>query len=97
MLELFDAHKKDLAELYGPFAEYKSFSEIISNEYDRWTNTEGAQKKKLEQLLAKNKGKLPIDQWIMAIQSWGIPADAIATISKLPIPDNLYYEIAERQ
>lgn len=32
----------------------------------------------------------------MAIQSWGIPADAISQICKLPIPDTLYYEIAER-
>lgn len=56
-----------------------------------------AQKKKLEQLLNKSKGKLTIDQWIMAIQSWGIPADAISSICKLPVPDTLYYEIAERQ
>ena len=47
--------------------------------------------------MGKSKGKLSIDQWIMAIQSWGIPADAIANICKLPVPDNLYYEIAERQ
>lgn len=33
----------------------------------------------------------------MAMQSWGIPADAIADISKTPIPGNLYLEIANRQ
>ena len=33
----------------------------------------------------------------MAIQSWGIPADAISQICKLPVPDNLYAEIALRQ
>ena len=32
----------------------------------------------------------------MAIQSWGIPADAISQISKSPVPDNLYAEIANR-
>jgi alanyl-tRNA synthetase len=32
----------------------------------------------------------------MAIQSWGIPADAIAQICSLPVPDNLYNEIANR-
>lgn len=26
LLELFEMHKKDLSELYGPFAEYKSFN-----------------------------------------------------------------------
>ena len=47
LLQLFDHHKKDLAELYGPFGEYKSFADIIAIEYDRWANTEVAQKKKL--------------------------------------------------
>lgn len=41
-------------------------------------------------LFNKNK-KLSIDDWIVAMQSWGIPADAISQITKLPIPDNLYY------
>jgi len=31
------------------------------------------------------------------MQSWGIPADAISQITKLAIPGNLYYEIANRQ
>jgi alanyl-tRNA synthetase len=31
------------------------------------------------------------------MQSWGIPADSIAEISKQAIPGNLYYEIAQRQ
>lgn len=30
------------------------------------------------------------------MQSWGIPADAISEITKIPIPGNLYYEIATR-
>ena len=30
------------------------------------------------------------------MQSWGIPADAIAQICKVPVPDNLYAVIAER-
>jgi alanyl-tRNA synthetase len=31
------------------------------------------------------------------MQSWGIPADKISEVSNLPIPGNLYYEIATRQ
>lgn len=31
------------------------------------------------------------------MQSWGIPADKIAEVSGVPIPGNLYYEIATRQ
>ena len=30
------------------------------------------------------------------MQSWGIPADAIAQVCKVPVPDNLYAVIAER-
>ena len=31
------------------------------------------------------------------MQSWGISADTISEVCKLPIPGNLYYEIATRQ
>ena len=90
LLKIFQGHKIDLGKLYGPFSEYKSFEDIIKIEHFRWANTEGGQKQKLEQLLKKTKGKLDIENWIMAIQSWGIPADAISQICKLPVPDNLY-------
>lgn len=32
----------------------------------------------------------------MAMESWGIPADAIAEVSKCSPPDTLYSEIAKR-
>jgi alanyl-tRNA synthetase len=83
--------------LYGNFSEYKSFGDIIRIEYERWASTETAQKKKLETLVTKNKGVLSLDNWILAIQSWGIPADAISQICKIPVPDNLYAEIAARE
>lgn len=38
-----------------------------------------------------------MDDWIMAMQSWGISADKISEVCKSPIPGNLYYEIATRQ
>lgn len=93
LLELFEMHKKDLELLYGPFPEYKSFGDIIKIEYDRWSSTEDGQKKKIEQLVNKKKGKLTLDDWIMAIQTWGIPADVIAQVSQAEVPGNLYNEI----
>lgn len=93
-LEIFENHKLDLEGIYGKFAEYKSFNEIIRVEYERWTTTDSKNAADLEKLLKKQKGKLDIKDWIMAIQSWGIAADKIAEIAKLPIPGNLYYEIA---
>ena len=86
-----------MAGIYGEFPEYKSFAEIIQVEYDRWLTTDDVQSANLKKLLQKKKNKLTIDDWIVAMQSWGIPADKISEISKAPIPGNLYYEIATRQ
>jgi alanyl-tRNA synthetase len=95
-MQIFEHHKIDLAELYGPQAEYKSFEDIIKMEYERWTNTDEVQKKKLEALIKKKK-TLDLDDWIVIMTSWGIPADTIAQISKQAVPLNLYYTIASQQ
>lgn len=98
LLSIFENHKVDLDGIYGKFPEYKSFGEIIRVEYERWLTTDDAQSLNLDKLLKKKKdGKLSIDDWIMAMQSWGISADKISEVSKQPIPGNLYYEIATRQ
>ena len=52
---------------------------------------------KLEKLIKQRKGKLTIDDWITAMQSWGIPPDTIAEVSKSEKPGDLYNEIALRQ
>jgi len=96
LLEIFEAHKVDLEGVYGKFAEYKSFGEIIKVEHDRWLHTDDVQADNLKKLIAKKKGTLKIDDWITCIQSWGISADTISEVAKLPIPGNLYYEIATR-
>jgi len=96
-LELFNKHKEDLATLYGPFKEYKSFANIIRLEYNRWKNTDTEQQKKLVRLLKKRKNVLTIDDWILSVTSWGLPADTISNVSGLEIPGNLYDEIARRQ
>eukprot|EP00742_Colponemidia_sp_Colp-10_P001200 GILJ01001293.1.p1 GENE.GILJ01001293.1~~GILJ01001293.1.p1 ORF type:complete len:960 (-),score=188.73 GILJ01001293.1:174-3053(-) len=95
-LQLFEQHKLDLAEIYGAFREYKSFDSIIEVEYQRWLTTDETQKEKLQKLLKKNKNQLSMDDWIIAMTSWGIPADKIAEVSGQPVPGNLYYEISQR-
>ena len=96
-LGIFEAHKKDLEGIFGPFPEYKSFDQIIKVEYERWCTTDGAHSEQLKKLLKKKKNVLSIDDWITAMQAWGIPADKISELSNSPIPGNLYYEIATRQ
>lgn len=95
-LNIYEVHKEDLKGLYGEFKPYPSFKKIITIEYEKWQNTESEQKSKLDKLL-KKKSKLDIDDWIVAMTSWGIPADAIAQISGQEVPKQLYYEIAQRQ
>eukprot|EP00831_Metopus_contortus_P041670 TRINITY_DN3274_c0_g1_i2.p1 TRINITY_DN3274_c0_g1~~TRINITY_DN3274_c0_g1_i2.p1 ORF type:complete len:746 (+),score=178.70 TRINITY_DN3274_c0_g1_i2:290-2239(+) len=97
LMKLFEMHKLKLSKLYGKFPENSSFQKIIEVEYERWLNTDEVQQKSLDKLIKKNKGKLSIDEWIIAVTSWGIPADRVSQITKLPIPPNLYYEISNLQ
>jgi len=97
-LELFERHRVDLAALYGPFSQYKSFRPIIELEFQRWKNTDEVQKAKLQKLLSKKKGqKLTMDDWILCVTSWGLPADSVAKETGEEVPGNLWYEIADRQ
>ena len=66
-LKIFEMHKLDFEGIYGQFQEYKSFDDIIKVEYDRWKNTDEIQRKNLETVLKKKKGKLDIDDWIVAM------------------------------
>lgn len=95
IFELFKYHTKDLKDIYGDFNIHPNMKEIIQLEYDKWLSTDREQKEKLEKLI-KKKGSLTIDDWIIAMQSWGVPADRISELSKIPIPGNLYYEISQR-
>jgi len=95
-IELCQMHKKDLEGIYGKFPEYKSFANIIQIEYERWTNTDNSQRVKLEAMIKKKK-KFELQDWKVAVTSLGIPVDVIAQVSGQPVPDNLYYEIAQDQ
>lgn len=97
LIEIFEKHKLDLAGIYGEFPEYKSFAGIIQVEYDRWMFSDEESVKKLEKVIKQKKGVLKIDDWITCMQSFGIPADKIAEVTKTEIPAQLYYEIALRQ
>lgn len=96
-LQIFEKHKSDLEGIYGKFPEYKSFDEIIKVEYERWQTSDEESVKKLDKIIKQRKGKLTIDDWIVCMQSHGIPADKISDIVKAPIPHDLYLEIAVRQ
>jgi alanyl-tRNA synthetase len=96
LLELFNLQKLDLATLYGPFPDYKSFDSIIQMEHEKWLCTDSLQKQKLEKLTKGNKN-MTIDDWIIAVTSWGISPDIVQQFTNQQVPGNLYYEIANRQ
>ena len=97
LMQLFALHRKVLGSIYGPIDDFPSLRDIIDIEHKRWLNTEEEQKKKLMSIIKKNKGSLRLEDWIVAVTSFGIPADRVAEVSKSPIPPNLYYAIAEIQ
>ena len=97
LFELFERHKEDLKGIYGDFPPYKSFQGIIEMEYERWINTDKEQTVKLTKMLKKNNGKMRLEDWIVAVTTWGIPVDLVAQISKQAPPGNLYYAISELQ
>jgi alanyl-tRNA synthetase len=92
--EIFDYHCKDLEGIYGEFKKHPNIKEIIALEFEKWKSTDKEQKDKLEKLM-KKKGGLTIDDWILGMQSWGIPADRISELTGLSIPGNLYYIISQ--
>ena len=99
MCDLMELHKDDLERIYGKghFKPNESIRKVLELEIEKWETTDKNQKELLTKLLAKRKNKLTLDDWILAMQSWGIPADRISEISGTSIPGNLYYRISELQ
>jgi len=96
LIELLEYHKKDLEEIYGKFNNTDNIREVLRLEKVKWETTDKDAKTKLDKLLKDKKNVLSIDDWIYCIGTWGIPADKISQISKIPIPNNLYMEIENR-
>ena len=96
-LKIFEHHKLDLEGIYGEFAEFKSFEDIIRVEYDRWVNQDEEAIKKLQKTIRQRKGELSLEDWIVCMQSYGVPADKISEVTGQPIPGNLYLRISELQ
>jgi len=94
--EICDLHSNELSKIYGKqtdLVKNETFEKIIEMEYKKWINTDETQKKQFTKLLSKRKGNLKLEDWILAVSTWGIPADKISEISKNEIPQNLYQTI----
>jgi len=53
-MEVFRLHRENLARIYGPFEENKSFERIIRAEYDKWLHTDVKIKAELDRMLKKS-------------------------------------------
>ena len=99
LMALFDAHREDLAEIYGPPGpKYTSFPEIISVEYERWKTTDEKASKLVEQYTKRKKGaELTVDDWVVMHKSYGISPDKLVELLKRPLPDNFFSRLAEME
>ena len=95
--KLFELHRKQLAGICGSFDDNNSLDKIIETEYDRWLTSDEQQKKQITKLIKKTKSKLSIEDWILAVSSWGVSADRISELSGQMIPSNLYQKISEKK
>jgi alanyl-tRNA synthetase len=98
LMDLFQCHRDSLNDLWNsPPKEYKSFRAIIEIEYHRWLTTDKEAKEKLDKLIKKRKGDLTLDDWVLAVTSYGLDAEKIHELTGMTIPGSLYYEIATRE
>lgn len=100
-LLLFEAHRKDLAEVYGETnntEKYTSFGEIISVEFERWKTTDEKSAKLLEQYQKKKKGAaFKVEDWINCHKSFGISPDKLSELMKCDLPDNFFSQLADME
>lgn len=96
IMDIMNHHKKDLERIYGNghFKDNESIKNVFALEIEKYEKTDKAQLEKLKKHLEKKK-TMTTEDWILAIQSWGIPAEKISETTKFPIPDDLYIKIAE--
>ena len=66
-------------------------------EYDRWKYSDESSVVKVKKLFKDKKNKFTIPDWITCMQSYGVAADKVSEIIKVPVPLNLYSEIALKQ
>ena len=102
LFEICTAIRMDLEDLHGEgkFPEHPSFREIMDVEYKRWKTTDVESKKKIEALFSKKtkSGKaIDIDDWIVAITSYGVDPETVSEVIGQPVPDMLFATIAERE
>eukprot|EP00477_Mikrocytos_mackini_P000567 GAHX01000605.1.p1 GENE.GAHX01000605.1~~GAHX01000605.1.p1 ORF type:complete len:992 (-),score=193.88 GAHX01000605.1:1573-4548(-) len=92
VMEIFRAVIVDLKGILNDISIEDEYQHILDIEYQRWAVTDVKQTAQLKKF--KNK-KLSMEDWVVAVSSWGISPDKIAQATNQSVPPNLYLEISE--
>lgn len=94
LLRLFELHAADLGEIYAESDLPPSLAEILRLEVQRWRASEESQKARLAKLAARGR-PASLEEWAVAVGSWGLPAESVArTLNQSP-PERLFSHLAE--
>eukprot|EP00767_Chilomastix_cuspidata_P004430 gnl/Chilomastix_cuspidata/457.p1 GENE.gnl/Chilomastix_cuspidata/457~~gnl/Chilomastix_cuspidata/457.p1 ORF type:complete len:1004 (+),score=405.29 gnl/Chilomastix_cuspidata/457:2829-5840(+) len=105
--ELMEIHRNELEEFHGSgsFPKQSSTERILELEFKRWHEGDIDAKKKLERIFNKKRASsktkegpfLSMDDWIVAVTTFGLaPARVTEIVGEEP-PETLFREIAERE
>lgn len=99
IIGLFKSHIKGLKKFVPEFKNIRCLETVIKLEYEKWETGKQDSIRSLNNLLSKKKGDktLTIDEWIMAIESYGLTDIEISKVSGQPIPDDLGLKIDENK
>ena len=97
IIQLFKMHMEGLKGFVKEFKNVRCLETVIELEYQRWETGKVDAIKKLNALLKKKKNQLSIDDWILAIESYGLSSEEIHDISHIEIPDNLWLKFNEHR
>ncbi|OHS94213.1 alanyl-tRNA synthetase family protein [Tritrichomonas foetus] len=95
IIDVFKMHVDGLHGFIKEFKNFKCLETVIELEYQRWEGGKADANRKLQAILKKNGNKLTIDDWILAIGTYGLDPGEIHEISGIPVPDDLWLKFDE--
>lgn len=98
IIALFTSHIEGLKGFVPEFKNIRCLHTVIALEYKRWTEGKTKSISALKSLMTKKKNApLAIDDWIMAMESYGLDPGEITEITGLEPPADLWLKFDEHR
>ncbi|KAH0792553.1 alanyl-tRNA synthetase [Histomonas meleagridis] len=99
IIGLFKSHINGLKGFVPEFKNIRCLETVIKLEYERWTTGKVKSISMLKSLIDKKKGDktLTINDWILAIESYGLDPAEISEFSGQQAPDDLWLKFDEHR